>query len=96
MTRATEPNIKNGKNSISFASDGSKVAGNLYYPGDFDANKQYPAIVVGGPLGTVKEQAAGVFAESLAKRRGGNRHGADHARSGESSAKRIPRFRADP
>lgn len=67
MTQVAGPNIKNGKNSISFVSDGAKVVGNVYCPDDFDPNKQYPAIVVGGPLGTVKEQAAGVFAESLAK-----------------------------
>lgn len=68
MTQIAKSNFKNGRNAVSFVSDGSKIVGNLYCPDDFDANKQYPAVVVGGPLATVKEQAAGVFAEALAKK----------------------------
>jgi len=68
MTQGAESKFESGKNSVSFVSAGSKIVGNLYCPDDFDANKQYPAVVVGGPLATVKEQAGGVFAEALAKK----------------------------
>ena len=53
------------KTDIAFKSSGDEIVGHLYGPDDFSPSKQYPAIVVGGPLGTVNEQAAGVFAEAL-------------------------------
>lgn len=55
-----------GKNEIQFTSFGETVVGNLYCPDDFDSAKKYRAVVVAGPLGTVKEQAGGVFAQKLA------------------------------
>lgn len=61
------PTFTSGKNSIEFKSKETRLVGDLYCPDNFDINKQYPAVVVGGPLATVKEQAAGVFAENLAK-----------------------------
>jgi fermentation-respiration switch protein FrsA (DUF1100 family) len=68
MTHVAVSNIKSGVNSVSFVSAGSKIVGNLYCPDDINASKQYPTVVVGGPLATVKEQAGGVFAEALAKK----------------------------
>ena len=55
------------KQNVTFKSSGDKIVGHLYCPDDMDPSKQYPAIIVGGPLATVKEQAGGVFAEALAK-----------------------------
>lgn len=46
---------------------GLKLAANVFFPENFDAAKQYPAILVGHPAGGVKEQTAGVYAERLAK-----------------------------
>ncbi len=43
------------------------LAGNLYTPENFDGNKKYPTILVGGSWTTVKEQMAGLYAEELAK-----------------------------
>lgn len=43
------------------------VAGHLYLPKNFDANKKYAAIVVSGPFGAVKEQASGLYAQEFAK-----------------------------
>jgi fermentation-respiration switch protein FrsA (DUF1100 family) len=59
---------ESGMNPVTFVSAGSKLVGNLFCPGDFDSNKQYPTVVLGGPMSTVKEQAAGVYAERLADR----------------------------
>jgi len=59
--------LKPGKNNVEFLSEGSRIVADLYCPIDFDSNKAYPAIVTGGPLATVKEQAAGVYAKKLAK-----------------------------
>jgi len=67
MTHVAKSKFESGKNPVTFVSAGSKLVGNLYCPDDFDANNRYPAVVVGGPLATVKEQAAGVFAVGLAK-----------------------------
>jgi fermentation-respiration switch protein FrsA (DUF1100 family) len=53
------------KQKVSFQSVGDMVVGDLYLPEDFDATQEYPAILVSGPMATVKEQAAGVFAEAL-------------------------------
>lgn len=47
---------------------GIEVAGHLYLPKDFDANKKYAAIVLSGPFGAVKEQTSGLYAQEMAKR----------------------------
>jgi len=59
-------NLKSGKNQISFQSNGNKIIGWLFCPPNFDTTQKYPAISVAGPMGTVKEQAGGIFAEKLA------------------------------
>ena len=46
---------------------GFEVAGHLYLPKDFDATRQYKAVVVTGPFGAVKEQASGLYAQEMAK-----------------------------
>lgn len=47
---------------------GIEVAGHMYLPKNFDAARQYKAIVVSGPFGAVKEQASGLYAQELAKK----------------------------
>lgn len=44
-----------------------KIAGNLYIPRDIDEKKTYPAIVVGHPMGAVKEQSANLYANKMAE-----------------------------
>lgn len=51
--------------SISFDSNGNRLAGNLYYPPDYAPDQKYPAIVVSGSWTTVKEQMAGLYARRL-------------------------------
>lgn len=43
------------------------VAGNLFTPKDFDRNATYPAIIVGHPMGAVKEQSANLYAVKMAE-----------------------------
>lgn len=47
---------------------GVTVAGDIYYPSDMDQNEAHAALVVGGPYGAVKEQAAGFYANQMAGR----------------------------
>ena len=44
------------------------VAGNLFLPDGFDRNARSPAIVVGHPMGAVKEQSANLYATKMAER----------------------------
>ncbi len=46
---------------------GIVLVGNIYLPKDRD-NKKFPAIAVSGPFGAVKEQASGLYAQTLAER----------------------------
>ena len=46
---------------------GFDVVGHLYLPKDFDAKKQYAAVVITGPFGAVTEQSSGLYAQELAK-----------------------------
>lgn len=46
---------------------GFDVAGHLYLPKNFNDQKQYKAVVVSGPLGAVKEQSSGLYAQEMAK-----------------------------
>jgi uncharacterized protein len=43
-----------------------KVVGDLFIPKGLDLKAQYPAIVVGHPMGAVKEQSANLYAQKLA------------------------------
>jgi len=44
-----------------------KVVGNLFTPKNMDASKKYPAIIVGHPMGAVKEQSANLYATKMAE-----------------------------
>lgn len=44
---------------------GTRMAGLLYIPACFDLSKDYPAVVVTGPMLSVKEQAQSVYARRL-------------------------------
>jgi fermentation-respiration switch protein FrsA (DUF1100 family) len=45
-----------------------QVVGNLFTPKDFNKNTKYPAIIVGHPMGAVKEQASNLYAQKMAER----------------------------
>ena len=44
-----------------------KVAGNLYLPKDMEEGEHRPAIIVGHPMGAVKEQSANLYATKMAE-----------------------------
>jgi uncharacterized protein len=44
-----------------------KVTGNLFVPKTLDRNAKHPAIVVGHPMGAVKEQSANLYATKMAE-----------------------------
>jgi fermentation-respiration switch protein FrsA (DUF1100 family) len=47
---------------------GISLVADLYIPKNLDRTKKQPAIVVGGPYGAVKEQASGLYAQTMAER----------------------------
>ena len=47
---------------------GLTVAADMYLPKTIDRSKKYPAILVGTPYGGVKEQGAGIYAQTMAER----------------------------
>ncbi|MDE7240599.1 MAG: alpha/beta hydrolase [Desulfovibrio sp.] len=44
-----------------------EMAGDLFLPKDLDKSKKYPAVIVGHPMGAVKEQSAVLYAQKLAE-----------------------------
>jgi len=44
-----------------------KVAGNLFVPNDMDRDATHPAIIVGHPMGAVKEQTSNLYAQKFAE-----------------------------
>lgn len=43
------------------------LAGNMYFPPQYDAGRKYPALIVGHPFGGVKEQTSGLHALKMAE-----------------------------
>ncbi|MCT4615352.1 MAG: alpha/beta hydrolase [Marinifilaceae bacterium] len=56
-----------GINKVSFLSEGTRMAGNLFMPPNYSPNGNFSAIIVITPASGVKEQTAGIYAEKLAK-----------------------------
>jgi uncharacterized protein len=71
------------KERIEFDVQGEVVVGHLYLP---EANGPHPAVIVGGPMTSVKEQVTGVYANALAER-GFAALAIDHRHYGESGGK---------
>ena len=45
-----------------------KVGGNLYLPKDYKKGVKYPAVIIGNPMGAVKEQGSNLYAQKLAEK----------------------------
>lgn len=52
---------------VTYKLNGIDIAANLYTPANYDASKNYPAVVVAHPNGGIKEQTAGLYAQRLAE-----------------------------
>ncbi|WP_205623644.1 alpha/beta hydrolase [Desulfogranum japonicum] len=72
---------------------GITIAADMYLPKDIDTSKKYAAIVVGTPYGGVKEQGAGIYAQTLVER-GFITIAFDESFNGESSGE--PRHVSSP
>ncbi|MBR1438463.1 MAG: alpha/beta hydrolase [Synergistaceae bacterium] len=83
---------------ITYQLNGITIAANVYTPAGYDPSKKYPAVTVAHPNGGVKEQVAGLFAQSLAEA-GYIAVAADAAYQGESGGMPrhtdIPFFRTE-
>jgi fermentation-respiration switch protein FrsA (DUF1100 family) len=60
--------LKPGKNSVEYLSNGSKISAHLFIPEDFVEGEKRPAIIITPPNSGVKEQTAGLYAEELSKK----------------------------
>ena len=47
---------------------GITLVADLYIPKNIDRSRRHAALVVGGPYGAVKEQASGLYAQTMAER----------------------------
>ena len=72
---------------------GITIAADMYLPKDLDTSKKYAAILVGTPYGGVKEQGAGIYAQTMAER-GFVAMAFDESYNGESSGE--PRHLSSP
>jgi fermentation-respiration switch protein FrsA (DUF1100 family) len=72
---------------------GITIAADMYLPKNIDMEKQYAAILVGTPYGGVKEQGAGIYAQTMAER-GFVAMAFDESYNGESSGE--PRHLSSP
>jgi uncharacterized protein len=73
---------------------GITLVADLYIPKGLDRTKRHPALVVGHPFGGVKEQASGLYAQTMAER-GFITIAHDASYNGESGAG-LPHFIASP
>ena len=55
---AKDVNFKNDKTKLN-------LSGTLYTPKNFDKNKKYPAVIVTGPMLSVKEHSQTIYAQRL-------------------------------
>lgn len=62
--------VRNNAQHVQFVQqhNGWKIAGNLYFPSNYQPGKKYPAIITVHPGGGVKEQTSGLYAMLLAKK----------------------------
>jgi fermentation-respiration switch protein FrsA (DUF1100 family) len=67
---AISANVKGRVNihPVRYKLNGIDISANVYTPANYDASKNYPAIVVAHPNGGIKEQVAGLYAQRLAER----------------------------
>lgn len=72
---------------------GLTIAADMYRPKNLDQSRKYPALLVGTPYGGVKEQGAGIYAQTMAER-GFVAVAFDESFNGESSGE--PRHVSSP
>lgn len=72
---------------------GINLVADLYIPKNIDRSRRHPALVVGTPFGAVKEQASGLYAQTMAER-GFITVAHDASYNGESGGQ--PHFIASP
>lgn len=81
------------KQKVFFLNKTLKIAGEVYFPEDFNAEVKYPCIVVSHPGNGVKEQVAGLYARLLSEK-GFVTLAFDASHQGESEG--LPRYLEDP
>ncbi len=78
---------------VVFKNNNLKMAGNLYFPKDFNENIKYPVVITVHPGGGVKEQTSGLYAQKMAEQ-GYVALAFDASHQGESEG--MPRLLENP
>ncbi|MEM6431789.1 MAG: hypothetical protein AAF708_21310, partial [Deinococcota bacterium] len=65
--KSIDQTFSKGPNRVEYESQGKKIVGNLYIPEDYKDGEKRPAIVLAPPATSLKEHAAGFYAEKFSK-----------------------------
>lgn len=66
--KASNQTFPSGKHRVEFKSRGKRIVGNLFIPNDYKEGDKRPAMVIAPPATSLKEHAAGFYAEKFVRK----------------------------
>ncbi len=93
MSPKSPTHLLPGRNTISFFSQGTRIAGHVFLPPDHSGKSVLPGLIMVAPESGIKEQSPGIYARKMSKK-GYITLAFDHRSFGESAGQ--PRLLEDP